>query len=107
MVKNVALSDEVIKELNKRKEGGASYSQVIKKLLVNLPKTDAERLYELFEPFREGVCKIIAPEMQHPIELFRIICIKFAKKKHKCEEDIDKLVEALQGFMDEMEEEEG
>ena len=97
MVKNVALSDEVIKELNYLKEGGKSYSQVIKKLLSNQPKTDAERLYEVFEPFREDICRIIAPEMREPIEIFRIICIKLANngKKHKSNGNIDKLVEVL------------
>lgn len=105
MVKNVALSDEVIKELNRLKDGGESYSQVIKKLLANQPKTDAERLYELFEPFREGVCKIIVPEMQHPIELFRIICIELANEKYKCKDDIDKLVEFLGKYWEDFKDE--
>jgi predicted CopG family antitoxin len=104
MAKNVALSDEVLRELNilKEKEGGVSYSQIIKKLLSNQPKTDAERLYEVFEPFKEGVCKIITLEMTEPIEIFRIICIELASKKYKSKEDIDKLAKILGEYWEEL-----
>jgi predicted CopG family antitoxin len=104
MAKNVALSDEVLRELNilKEKEGGVSYSQIIKKLLSNQPKTDAERLYEVFEPFKEGICKIITPEMTEPIEIFRIICIELAREKYKSKENIAKLVEVLGEYWEEL-----
>jgi len=50
----------------------------------------------------DAVCKIIAQEMQHPIELFRVICVKLASKKYKYKEDINKLVEALGEYLEEL-----
>jgi Uncharacterized ACR, COG1753. len=100
MARNVALSDEVVKELNRLKGERESYSQVIKRLLASQPKTDTERIYEVFEPFREGICKIIAQEIQHPIELFRVICVKLASKKYKYKENINKLAEVLGEYLE-------
>jgi len=102
MAKNVALSDKVLKELNRLKGDKESYSKVIERLLANQPKTDAERIYKVFEPFMEAICKIIDQEMQHPIELFRAICVKLASKKYKYKEDINKLVEALGEYLEEL-----
>jgi len=101
MAKQVSLSNEVVKELNMLR-GEESYSQIIKRLLANQPKTDNERIYKVFEPFIEAICKIIDQEMQHPIELFRVICVNLASKKYKCKEDINKLVEVLGEYLEEL-----
>jgi Uncharacterized ACR, COG1753. len=102
MTKNVALSDKVIKELNGLKGDKESYSKVIEKLLANQPKTDNERIYKLFEPLKEGICKIIDQKMHQPIELFRVICNKLTSEKYyKRNEGIDRLVEVLEGYLDE------
>ena len=101
MAKQVSLSNEVVKELNMLR-GEESYSQIIKILLANQPKTDSAKIYKAFEPFMDAVCKIIAQEMQHPIELFRVICVKLASKKYKYKEDINKLVEALGEYLEEL-----
>ena len=101
MAKQVSLSNEVVKELNLLR-GEESYSQIIKRLLANQPKTDSARIYEVFEPFREGICKIISQEMQHPIEQFRVICIKLANKKYKRKDDIDELVRTLAGYLEKL-----
>jgi len=101
MAKQVSLSNEVVKELNMLR-GEESYSQIIKRLLANQPKTDNERIYEAFEPFMEAICKMIDQEMRHPIELFRVICVKLASKKYKYKEDVNKLVEALGEYLEEL-----
>ena len=104
MTKNVALSDKVIKELNGLKGDKESYSKVIEKLLANQPKTDGEKIYELFKPFREGICKIIGQELWHPIETFRLICGKLTAEKYKNErkykKDISKLIDILEEYFE-------
>jgi len=102
MTKQVSLSNDVVKELDMLRDE-ESYSQVIRRLLANQPKTNNERIYELFEPLSEGICKIISREMHQPIEIFRVICGKLAGEKYyyKRNESIDKLVETLEGYLDE------
>lgn len=99
MGKNVALSDEIIKELDKIKSSDESYSQAVRKLLYYQPKTNSERINEVSEPFREGICKIVSPDMLHPIELFRVICIRIVNRK-MYKEDINKLVGILEEYIE-------
>jgi len=102
MTKQVSLSNKVVEKLNRVKSEKESYSQVIERLLANQPKTDAERIYEVFEPFREGICKIISQKMQQPIEILRVICVRLTSEKYyRREEGIDRLVEALEGSLEE------
>jgi hypothetical protein len=99
MAKQVSLSNEVVKELNMLR-GEESYSQIIKRLLANQPKTDSARIYEAFKPFMEAICKIMDQEMQHPIEIFRVICVNLASKKYKYKENINKLAEVLGEYLE-------
>ena len=102
MSKLIAISNEITEELNRLKGEKESYSKVIKRLLANQPKSDAERIYEVFDPFMEAICKIIDQKMQHPIEIFRVICIRFASEKYYSrEKSINRLVEFLEGFSEE------
>jgi predicted CopG family antitoxin len=101
MAKNVALSDEIIKELDRIKSGNESYSQAIKKLLYYQPKTYSERITEVFEPFKEGICKIVSQDMLHPIELFRVICIRIVNRR-MFKEDISKLIGILEEYIEEL-----
>ena len=101
MSKLIAISNEITEELNRLKDEKESYSKVIKRLLANQPKSDAERIYEVFEPFMEAICKIMNDqEMQQPIEIFRVICVNLASKKYKHKEDINRLVDILEEYLE-------
>ena len=102
MTKQVSLSNKVVEKLDWMKNENESYSKVIEKLMANQPKTGAERIYEVFEPFMEATCKIIDQEMQHPIEIFRVICVNLASKKYKNKKDINKLADILEEYLEEL-----
>jgi Uncharacterized ACR, COG1753. len=105
MSKLIAISNEITEELNRLKGEKESYSKVIKRLLANQPKTNAERIYEAFEPFMEAICKIMNDrEMQRPIEIFRVICVNLASKKYKYKykEDVNKLASLLGDYLEEL-----
>lgn len=106
MVKNVALSDEIIKELNHIKKKHLvfgqeqSYSEIIKLLLKQQPKTKTEKINATFEPFRENIVRLISNDMVHPLEVLRVICIRIVIRRNP--QDIKDFTGILEEYLNKL-----
>jgi len=102
MARQVSLSDDVIRELDKLKKG-RSYSVVIADLLRGQRKTALDQLNDAFFEGEDKISGILGEEMKEALEMLRILSIRLLKKKEEGKSItadfgrlLDKIDEALQ-----------
>ncbi|MBW2675456.1 MAG: hypothetical protein JRD89_18940, partial [Deltaproteobacteria bacterium] len=104
MAKQVSLSDDVIRELDKLKKG-RSYSVVIKELLKNQPHSDLEYINRGVYKFKRVIDSTIGTEMNEAIELLRLIltrCYRYRTDEELLAKQIDVLTSSLRGAFEEI-----
>jgi len=105
MSKLVSLSDGVIQTLNAiRDEQECSYTEAIESILRQKNRPFHAKLYEVYLPFQNCIILGISTKMQHAAEIFRIICILLEKHSNNRDEQIEKLIDILNTYKEELKE---
>lgn len=105
MSKLVSLSDGVIQTLNAiRAERECSYTEAIESILRQKNKPFHAKLYEAYLPFQNCIVIGIGTKMQHATEIFRIICILLEKTTNNRNNQIEKLIDILNTYKEELKE---
>ena len=105
MSKLVSLSDNMIQTLNMiRDEQECSYTEAIESILRRKNRPFHAKLYEVYLPFQNCIILGIGTKMQHAAEIFRIICILLEKSTNNRDEQIDKLIDILNTYKEELKE---
>lgn len=100
MSKLISIDTNLTLELDRiRRDAGVSYSDAIREYGKN-NKDFTDRLHENFMPLK-NVCMEISWEMNHPLEVFRIILIKLAQSDNP-KRDIQILSAILTEYMEAM-----